>query len=108
MLYNAFIEKGVLRSYSTDDKGMSTLCNLHLRAGGLVIFLVFLLGSTSTYTIEAIEDSGIVVAHLCCKGGVDGSICFEGTKDCFANAFIALQGRVNAALNSSAEEKYIS
>jgi hypothetical protein len=42
--------KGVLRSYSTDVyKG--ALCNLHLRAGGLVIFLVFLLGSTSTYNI---------------------------------------------------------
>jgi hypothetical protein len=72
---------------------------LHLRAGGLVIFLVFLLGSTSTYNIGGYWRF-LNCCHPCCKGALmDPLPVFEGTKDCFfvQNAFIALQGRVNAA-----------
>jgi hypothetical protein len=46
--YNAFIEKGILRSYTTDEKGMNTSYSLLLKAGGLVIYRV-LMGKHSTY-----------------------------------------------------------
>jgi hypothetical protein len=44
--YNAFIEKGILRSYTTDEKGMNTSYSLLLKAGGSVIYRVFKKHST--------------------------------------------------------------
>jgi hypothetical protein len=40
--------KRILRSYTTDEKGMNTSYNLLLKAGGLVIYR-FLMGKHSTY-----------------------------------------------------------
>jgi hypothetical protein len=48
--YNAFIEKGILRSYTTDEKGMNTSYSLLLKAGGSVIYRVF--NGEAFYTIE--------------------------------------------------------
>jgi hypothetical protein len=41
-------------------KEMNTSCSLLLKAGGLVIYRVFM-GKHSTYTIEAIEDSELLL-----------------------------------------------
>ena len=39
--YTAFVEKGILRSYTVDEKGNEHIVSLLLKAGGLEISLVF-------------------------------------------------------------------
>jgi hypothetical protein len=64
--------------------------------------------SASTYTIEALEDSELLLLTYPCKRRLDeATTCFERyQRILLQNAFIALQGRINGALNASAEEKY--
>tara|TARA_R110002126_G_scaffold60881_29_gene158000 strand:+ start:483 stop:1064 length:582 start_codon:yes stop_codon:yes gene_type:complete len=106
--YNAFIEKGVLRSYSTDDKGNEHTMQFAFEGWWISDLSSFLLGSTSTYTIEAIEDSELLLLTFAAREALmDQLPVFERYQRLLLqNAFIALQSRVNAALNSSAEEKY--
>jgi CRP-like cAMP-binding protein len=102
--YNAFIEKGILRSYTTDEKGMNTSYSLLLKVGGSVIYRV-LMGKHSTYTIEAIEDSELLLLTASAKELMNALPVFERYQRLLLeNAFIALQSRVNSALTATAEK----
>lgn len=106
--YNAFVEKGVLRSYSTDDKGNEHTMQLAFEGWWISDLASFLVGSTSTYTIEAIEDSELLLLTYAAREDLmDQLPIFERyQRMLLQNAFIALQARINGALNTSAEEKY--
>jgi len=106
--YNAFIEKGVLRSYSTDEKGNEHTMQFAFEGWWISDLSSFLLGNTSTYTIEAIEDSELLLLTYAAREDLMNQIpVFERyQRILLQNAFIALQARINGALNDSAEEKY--
>jgi hypothetical protein len=79
--YNAF-EKGILRSYTTDEKGMNTSYSLLLKAGGSVIYRV-LMGKHSTYMIEAIEDSELLLLTASAREELMNALpVLNATKDC--------------------------
>jgi hypothetical protein len=63
----------------------------------------FLLGSTSTYTIELLKIQN-VVAYLPAREDLT-TTCFERYKEYYCRMLLSLQG-INGALNASAEEKY--
>lgn len=107
--YNAFIEKGVLRSYTTDEKGNEQVIQFAFEGWWISDLSSFLLGSNSTYTIEAIEDSELLLLTYNAREELMIQLpVFERyQRILLQNAFIALQTRINAALNASAEEKYI-
>ncbi|MBE0393384.1 CRP-like cAMP-binding protein [Flavobacterium sp. 7E] len=107
--YNAFIEKGVLRSYTTDEKGNEQVIQFAFEGWWISDLSSFLLGSNSTYTIEAIEDSELLLLTYSAREELMIQLpVFERyQRILLQNAFIALQTRINAALNASAEEKYI-
>jgi CRP-like cAMP-binding protein len=107
--YNAFIEKGVLRSYRTDEKGNEHIMRFAFEGWWITDLSSFLLGKHSTYTIEAIEDSELLLFTASAREELmDALPVFERYQRLLLeNAYIALQARVNSALTESAEEKYI-
>jgi CRP-like cAMP-binding protein len=107
--YNAFIEKGVLRSYRTDEKGNEHIMRFAFEGWWITDLSSFLLGKHSTYTIEAIEDSELLLLTASAREELmDALPVFERYQRLLLeNAYIALQARVNSALTESAEEKYI-
>jgi CRP-like cAMP-binding protein len=107
--YNAFIEKGVLRSYRTDEKGNEHIMRFAFEGWWITDLSSFLLGKYSTYTIEAIEDSELLLLTASAREELmDALPVFERYQRLLLeNAYIALQARVNSALTESAEEKYI-
>jgi CRP-like cAMP-binding protein len=107
--YNAFIEKGVLRSFRTDEKGNEHIMRFAFEGWWITDLSSFLLGKHSTYTIEAIEDSELLLLTASAREELmDAVPVFERYQRLLLeNAYIALQSRVNSALNESAEEKYV-
>jgi CRP-like cAMP-binding protein len=107
--YNAFIEKGILRSYRTDEKGHEHIMRFAFEGWWITDLSSFLMGKHSTYTIEAIEDSELLLLTASAREELmDALPVFERYQRLLLeNAYIALQSRVNSALNESAEEKYI-
>ncbi|MDG1870544.1 MAG: Crp/Fnr family transcriptional regulator [Flavobacterium sp.] len=107
--YNAFIEKGILRSYATDEKGNEHVIQFAFEGWWISDLASFLQGSNSTHTIEAIEDSELLLLTYTAREDLMSKLPVFETyqRILLQNAFIAFQSRVNAALNSSAEEKYL-
>jgi CRP-like cAMP-binding protein len=106
--YNAFIEKGILRSYTTDERGHENVMQFAFEGWWITDLSSFLLGAQSTYTIEAVEDSELLLLTGLAREELMNAIpAFERYQRLLLqNAYIALQSRVNAALTSTAEEKY--
>ncbi|MGO4820940.1 Crp/Fnr family transcriptional regulator [Flavobacterium sp. W21_SRS_FM7] len=107
--YNAFIEKGILRSYTIDEKGNEHSVQFAFEGWWITDLSSFLLGQTSTYTIEALEDSELLLLTSSAREELMDTLPkFERYQRLLLqNAYIALQTRINAALNDSAEEKYV-
>jgi CRP-like cAMP-binding protein len=107
--YNAFIEKGILRSYTIDEKGNEHSVQFAFEGWWITDLSSFLLGQTSTYTIEALVDSELLLLTSSAREELmDVLPKFERYQRLLLqNAYIALQTRINAALNDSAEEKYV-
>lgn len=107
--YNAFIEKGVLRSYSIDDKGNEHIVQFGFEGWWITDLSSYLTGVNSTYTIEAIEDSELLLLTTSAREDLMVQLpAFERYQRLLLqNAYIALQARVDSALNLTAEEKYV-
>lgn len=106
--YNAFIEKGILRSYTTDEKGNEHIMQFAFEGWWITDLSSFLMGAYSTFTIEAIEDSELLLLTAAAREELmDALPVFERYQRLLLqNAYIALQARVNSALTETAEEKY--
>jgi len=106
--YNAFIEKGILRSYTTDEKGNEHIMQFAFEGWWITDLSSFLMGAHSTFTIEAIEDSELLLLTAAAREELmDALPVFERYQRLLLqNAYIALQARVNSALTETAEEKY--
>jgi CRP-like cAMP-binding protein len=107
--YNAFIEKGVLRSYTLDDKGNEHIVQFGFEGWWITDLSSYLTGTNSTYTIEAIEDSELLLLTTSAREELMVQLpAFERYQRLLLqNAFIALQARVNSTLNATAEEKFL-
>ncbi|CAN5838640.1 Crp/Fnr family transcriptional regulator [soil metagenome] len=106
--YTAFVEKGVLRSYSLDEKGNEHLVQFALEGWWISDQYSVLTGEPSVYNIDALEDSEILLIS-------DAS--FEAMLETvpkmekyfrilMQNSMIAMQRRLVASLSLTAEEKY--
>jgi CRP-like cAMP-binding protein len=107
--YNAFIEKGVLRSYTIDEKGNEHIVQFGFEGWWITDLSSYLTGGNSTYTIEAIEDSELLLLTTAAREELMVQLpAFERYQRLLLqNAYIALQARVNSALSATAEEKYL-
>src|SRR4051812_10895454 len=59
--YTAFVEKGVLRSYSVDEKGYEQIIQFALEGWWISDIYSFLTGEPSTYNIDAFEDAELLL-----------------------------------------------
>jgi CRP-like cAMP-binding protein len=107
--YNTFIEKGVLRSYTIDEKGNEHIVQFGFEGWWITDLSSYLTGANSTHTIEAIEDSELLLLTTAAREELMVQLpAFERYQRLLLqNAYIALQARVNSALNLTAEEKYL-
>lgn len=106
--YLAFVEKGLLKSYSVDEKGNEHVMQFALEGWWIADSYSLLTGEASTYNIDALEDSELLLLSL-----ANNEMLFEKIpkferyfRFLMQNNMIALQRRLLGSLNHSAEEKY--
>ena len=107
--FNAFVEKGILRSYTVDEKGNEHIVQFAAEGWWISDLYSFLTGEISNYNIEALEDSELL---LLTKESSEGLLAklpkFESYQRLLLQgAYIAMQRRITASLNQTAEEKYL-
>lgn len=105
----AFVEKGLLRSYSVDEKGIEHMIHFAWEGWWMADMLSFLSNEPSTYHIDAIED-----AELLLISQQDFEEMFLKVpvmeryfRILFQNNIISKERRLISSITNSAEEKYI-
>ena len=106
--YNAFVEKGLLRSFTIDEKGNEHIIQFAIEGWWVSDLSSFLTGGLSTYNIEALEDSELLLLTTSARDELMNQVpMFERYQRLLLqNAYIALQHRITSALTETAEEKY--
>ena len=104
----AFVEKGVLRSYTIDEKGAEHIIQFALEGWLISDLYSFLTNEPATYTIDAIEDCELVLisknAHQTLLEKLpkyETWIRLEIT-----GAYLALQRRLTSIISLPLEERY--
>lgn len=106
--YLAFVEKGILRSFTVDEKGNEQVIQFALEGWWIADSYSLLTGEPSTQNIDALED-----AELLLLSKQSNEILFDKIpkferyfRFLMQNNMIALQRRLMGSLTQSAEEKY--
>lgn len=106
--YTIFVEKGLLRSFTIDDKGNEHILQFSRQGWWVSDLYSFLTSEPSAYNIEALEDSELL---LITKPSWDELLqevpAFERYfRILVQNNLIATQRRLMGSLSETAEEKY--
>lgn len=104
-----FVEKGLLRSFSTDEEGSEHVMQFAMEGWWISDMCSFLSGDDALYNIEAIEDSELL---LLTKPSMDEMTDVIPKMERYfrllmQNSMIALQRRIGASQSLTAEEKYL-
>ena len=106
--YTAFVEKGILRTFSIDEKGNEHILQFAMEGWWVADLYSFLTNEPSTYNIEALEECELL---LITKPSWD--LLFQKIpafekyfRILLQNNLIATQRRLMGSLSESAEEKY--
>lgn len=106
--FTAFVEKGALRAYTIDEKGGEHIIQFAVEGWSIGDLYSFLTGEPATYTIEALEDSELV---LITKSAHDELLRIlpkyeTHTRLQITGAYIAMQQRLTAVMSQPIEERY--
>ena len=107
--YTAFVNKGILRSYSADDNGNEMIVQFALEDWWLADIYSFLTGEASACNIDALEDTEML---LITKPAQDEMLLQIPKMERYfrlmmQSSLIALQRRLLSTLNFTAEDKYL-
>lgn len=107
-LYTTFVEKGLLRSFITDEKGSEHILQFGMQGWWVADLYSFLTGEVSEYNIEALEDSELL---LITKSSWDLLLkevpAFERYfRILIQNNLISTQRRLMGTMSTTAEERY--
>lgn len=105
----AFVEKGLLRSYNVDDKGIEHMIHFAWEGWWMADMLSFLSIEPSTYDIDAIEDSELL---LISRPDFEEMLIKVPVMEryfriLFQNNIISKERRLISSISNSAEEKFI-
>ena len=105
---HCFITKGLLRTYSVDDKGNEHIVRFAMENWWISDRESLLTGQPSKFNIDAIEDSEVLLFE---KASMDMLMdklpAFNRmVNDILNKSFITSQNRIHEAISSTAEEKY--
>ena len=106
--YVAFVEKGMLRLYSVDEKGSEHVMQFAFEGWWIGDQFSFLTGEPSVYNIDALEDCELL---LLSKKAEDEMMAKVPKMERYfrillQNSLIATQRRLISSLSRTAEEKY--
>jgi CRP-like cAMP-binding protein len=106
--YVAFVEKGLLRSFTVDDKGHEHIAQFAFEGWWMADQFSFLTGEPSEYNIEALEDCELLLLTRQAEEEMLEKIPkFERYfRILLQNNLIATQKRLVSSLTQSAEERY--
>jgi CRP-like cAMP-binding protein len=104
----AFVEKGALREYSVDENGNEQIIQFAIEGWTISDLYSFLTGEPATYSIDALEDSELV---LISKAAHEELLSKNPRYETYirlqvTGAYLALQKRLNSVLSLSPEERY--
>ena len=106
--YTAFVEKGMLRSYTIDEKGNEHIMQFAFEGWWIADQFGFLTGEPAVYTIDALEDSELLLLSKQAEEQLLQRIPkFERYfRILLQNSLIATQRRLIGSLSQTAEERY--
>jgi len=104
----AFVEKGMLRSYSIDDKGNEHISQFAFEGWWIADQYSFLTGEPSSYNIDALEDSEILLLSRSSEEEMLESIPQFNRyfRILLQNNLISTQRRLMSSLSQPAEVRY--
>ncbi len=107
--YTVFVEQGLLRSYTIDDKGNEHILQFSLQGWWTADLYSFLTGEPSPYNIQALEDSELLlITQPAWDQLLDEVPAFERYfRILIQNNLIATQRRLMVTFSETAEEKYL-
>jgi CRP-like cAMP-binding protein len=106
--YVTFVEKGMLRSYTIDDKGAEHIIQFAFEGWWISDHFSFLTGEPSVYNIDALEDSELLLLSKQSEEQMLQKIPkFERYfRILLQNSLIATQRRLMGSLSQTAEKRY--
>ena len=104
----AFVEKGVLRSYSIGEKGAEHIIQFALEGWTISDLYSFLTGEPATYNIDALENSELVIISKSAQEELLKKVPkYETyTRMQLTGAYLAMQKRITSILSLTLEERY--
>lgn len=107
--YTAFVNKGILRSYTIDEKGNERIIQFALEDWWITDIYSFLTAEPSTFNIDVLEDAEVL---LITKAAQEEMVLQVPKMERFLrllmqNSLIAMQRRLIGSLNYTAEDKYL-
>ena len=106
--YAAFVEKGLLRSYTIDDKGLEHIMQFAFEGWWISDQYSFLTGEPSLYNIDAMEDCELLLLSKEAEEEMMQKV--PGMERFFRillqRHLISMQRRIISSLSRTAEEKY--
>ena len=106
--YVAFVEKGILRSYTVDERGNEHIVQFAFEGWWIADQFSFLTGEVSTYNIDALEDCELLLLSKSAEDQLLQKLpAFERYfRILLQNNLISTQRRLVSSLSHTAEEKY--
>lgn len=104
----AFVEKGALRAYSTDEKGNEHIIQFALEGWTISDLYSFMTGAPSTYHIDALEDSELILISKAAQEEILKRVPkYETyTRMQLTGAYLAMQKRLTSIISLPVEERY--
>jgi len=106
--YIAFVEKGILRSYTIDNKGIEHIIQFAFEGWWIGDQFSFLTGEPSTYNIDALEDVELLLVTKPAEEQMMQKLpkLERYFRILLENNMIANQRRLIGSMSKSAEERY--
>jgi CRP-like cAMP-binding protein len=106
--YGAFVEKGMLRSYTVNEKGNEQIIQFALEGWFIADMYSFISAEPATQNIDALEDAELILISKTAEEEILQKIPqYEHFMRLqIQGAYLALQKRLNAMFNLTTEEKY--
>lgn len=107
--YTAFVEKGMLRTFTTDEKGNEPILQFSSEGWWVADLYSFLTNEPSLFNIEALEDCELLlISKPSWDILLDQVPAFERYfRILIQNNLIATQRRLMGSISETAEEKYL-
>jgi len=104
----AFVEKGALRSYSIDEKGVERIIQFALEGWTISDLYSFLTAEAATYNIDALENTELMLISKSAHEELLKTFPKYETwiRIQITDAYIAMQRRLSSIISLSLEERY--